>query len=212
MKTAIFYATLLASNIAMAATPIDGWYGSVFGGYTDMPNNLSTTVGGFTRTDASYKSGYNAGGQIGFKSNPMRYEGEITYVQADLEHFAINKIRQFAVNGNTSGTFGMANIYYDFFDFVPAIAPFAGLGLGYGWIDSTMSSNTVFGPTSFHGSNSVFAYQATAGLTYNFSENYALNIAYRYIGTDRVDDLGRVFQANLATAGVVYRFNAATYK
>ena len=70
MKTTVFSAALLASSLTLAATPIDGWYATAFGGYTYMPNNLNVTYRGLTRTDASYNAGYNVGGQFGFKSNP----------------------------------------------------------------------------------------------------------------------------------------------
>lgn len=212
MRIAFFSAALLASSATLAATPIDGWYSSVFGGYTYLPDNLSNTTLGLTRTHASYDNGYHAGGRLGYKSNPLRYEGEITYLNADLKNFSINNVSQLNVGGSTYATVGMANVYYDFHDMVPAIQPFIGAGLGYAWVDGTFRSNGPFGTTYYRGNNSVFAYQVTGGLTYNFSENYALNIAYRYIGTDRIGELGEVFQAHLATLGVIYRFNENSYK
>jgi opacity protein-like surface antigen len=64
----------------------------------------------------------------------------------------------------------------------------------------------------FKGADSAFAYQGTAGFTFNYLENWALNIAYRYIGSTRLDRLGKSFQGNLASVGVVYRFNGYIYK
>ena len=43
MRIALFSSTLLASSLALAATPIDGWYGSGFGGYSYMPNTINAT-------------------------------------------------------------------------------------------------------------------------------------------------------------------------
>ena len=60
--------------------------------------------------------------------------------------------------------------------------------------------------------DNVFSYQGTAGITYNFAEQYAVNIAYRYIATSKPEDFGRIFQAHLASAGVSYRFDCDTYK
>lgn len=212
MKIAFFSAALLASGATIAATPVDGWYSSIFGGYTYMPDNISITHNGFTRNQARYDSGYHAGGRLGFKSNPLRYEGELTYIAADINKFHLNSLPATGIKGDTSATVAMANIYYDFADFVPAVSPFVGLGLGYAWVDGTLASDNPFGYTRYHGSNTVFAYQATAGLTYNFAENYALNVGYRYVGSERVDDFGKVFQAHLATLGVIYRFNENSYK
>lgn len=213
MRITFFSAALLASAASCAATPIDGWYSSVFGGFTYMPDNLSISTPGLFLDRAAYDSGYNAGGRVGFKSNPLRYEAEFTYINANLHDLNANYVSQLDVSGNTSASLAMANIYYDFPDMVPAIQPFLGLGLGYGWLQSTLQSSGPDNPISFTtGTDSVFAWQATAGFTYNFAECFALDIAYRYVGTGSSDNLGKVFQANLGTVGVTYRFNENGYK
>ncbi len=56
MKKALISATLLTAPLAFSATPIDGFYSSVFGGYSYLPNNISTTRGGLVRTDANMKA------------------------------------------------------------------------------------------------------------------------------------------------------------
>lgn len=212
MKSVLFSAALLVSGATVAAVPVNGWYSSVFGGVTYLPNDLNTTRFGLYRSGASYQPGYHAGGRIGFQSYPLRYEAEFTYLSADLKRFSIDTIRQRHVTGKTTAAVGMANVYYDFPDMVPAISPFLGIGIGYAMVDGTFDSRRLFVSTHYKASESTFAYQGTAGVSYNFSENYAINIAYRYLGTDRIHDFGKVFQANLGTVGVVYRFDEATYK
>lgn len=212
MKSVFFSAALLISGASVAAVPINGWYSSVFGGIAYIPNDLDVITVGHYRSGASYQPGYNAGGRIGFQSYPLRYEAEFTYVSADLKKFSIDSIRQRYVTGKTTAAAGMANVYYDFPDMVPAISPFLGVGIGYAMVDGTFNSRNAFRSTHYKASESAFAYQGTAGITYNFSESYAINIAYRYLATDKIHDLGKVFQANLGTVGVVYRFDEATYK
>ncbi|WP_133130098.1 outer membrane protein [Legionella yabuuchiae] len=212
MRIALIPAAIIASTAAYAATPIDGLYSSVFGGYTYLPNNISITRQGLTRTDSDYQSGFNAGGSIGYKSNPLRYEGQLTYLSANLNKFRINGIQQTGVTGYSNAILGMANVYYDIPPILEPIQPFLGVGLGYAWVHAKLGSTGPGVTTSYEGSNSVFAYQALAGLTYNFAENYALNLGYRYIGTERADDLGKVFQAHSAYLEVVYRFNEVLYK
>jgi len=214
MKIAMFTAAILSSGIAASATPIDGWYGAAFGGVTAMPDNLSVTRFGYVRNHARYDAGFNAGGQLGFKSNPLRYELEGTYIEASLRHFQLNSIRQRHryVHGQTWAGLGMANVYYDFPDMVPTIQPFVGVGLGYAYVHTLIEKRTPYFRNAYSAEDSAFAYQVTGGFIYNFAENYALTLAYRYVGTTRVDALGKVFQANLGTAGVVYRFNEANYK
>ena len=65
---------------------------------------------------------------------------------------------------------------------------------------------------TYDATNSVVAYQATGGLTYNFAEAYALNVGYRYVATGHVGNFGRNFQSHLANVGAVYRFDGNIYK
>ena len=48
---------------------------------------------------------------------------------------------------------------------------------------TNLDSTGPFRTTYFTATDNSFAYQGTAGLTYNFSENYAVNLAYRYVAT-----------------------------
>ncbi len=211
MKIVFFIITSLISSLAMGATAVDGWYTSVFGGYTGLVDNLSFTNSGLSRSFANYEGGYNVGGRIGYQWNPLRLEGELTYLQADLKNFRINSISQTGVNGDSAAWFGMANVYYDFPDMVTAVRPFLGLGLGYGWVGGSVKSTGPTLVTWYDPSEYTVAFQATGGFTYNFSENYAVNIAYRYIGTDRLE-MGKSYQANLGTLGIIYRFSELAYK
>ncbi|AHE67482.1 outer membrane protein [Legionella oakridgensis] len=212
MRIILVSTALLATHMAAAATPIDGLYSSVFGGYAYIPNNISRTQYSLTRTDASYQAGFDAGGSIGYKSNPMRYEGELTYLNANIKNFKINGVYQTSPSGYSNAILAMANAYYDFPAVLPSIQPFLGLGLGYAWVNAKLNSEGPYGTTRFTGSNSVFAYQGTAGLTYNFAENYALNVGYRYVATEKADKLGKIFQVHLANVGVIYRFDEGRYK
>jgi opacity protein-like surface antigen len=213
MRTRLFSAALLASSIATAATPVDGWYTSVFGGYTYLPDNINTSNYGILFNSSGYNGGYNAGGRIGYQSNPLRYELEYTYLHATAKHFDADIVFQDEVSGNASGNLFMANVYYDFPDMLPAISPYLGFGIGYAYLQAELSSPGPFvGGTYFKTTDNVFAYQGTAGITYNFSENYAVNLAYRYVATDRPEGFGRVFQAHIANAGVVYHFDRGNYK
>lgn len=213
MRITLLSAALLATGLASAATPVDGWYSSVFGGYTYLPANINNYTPIFIHRDGTgYGSGYNVGGRIGFQSNPLRYEAEYTFLRSSLKHFYINGIKQTNVTGYSAGNFIMANIYYDCPEMLPAISPYLGLGVGYGYLQANLSSLGPIIPTSLSITDSVFAYQGTAGITYNFSENYAVNLAYRYLATARPDNFGTSFQAHMATVGAIYRFDQGNYK
>jgi len=203
---------LLAAPATHAATPIDGWYSNVFAGYAYVPNNIDTTRGSITYTDANYQSEYNAGGSFGFKSNPMRYEGQVTYLNAALKNVSENSEKQTYVSGQNNTVLGLVNVYYDFPDVIQAISPFLGLGLGYGWINMKIDNKYLIDVPDFRDAGSAFAYQGSIGLTFNFAENYALNIGYRYVGTNSVFALNHMFQAHLANISAIYRYEEARYK
>ena len=204
-------ACLLASSI-QAATAIDGWYGGVFGGYSFMEGNVSKVINNLSFQGTEYRQGWNAGGRFGYQSNPMRYELEVTYAKADTKDFTVNGIQQTGVSGDSNAIIGLVNVYYDFPDVVPAISPFIGAGIGAASVESRLFSTGPAGPINFSQRTDVFAYQGTAGATYNFAENYAFNLAYRYTATDRADKLGKHFQAHMASLGFVFRFDEYQYK
>ena len=129
-----------------------------------------------------------------------------------MNHFAENKIRQTHVGGYNNGIMGMANVFYDFPGILQSFQPFLGFGIGYAWLNVKLDNLSPASLSTVHITTSAFAYQGLAGVTYNFSENYALNLGYRYLATPHVFDLGHVFQANLANIGVIYRFDNAKYK
>lgn len=213
MRLTLLSAALLATGIASAAAPVDGWYTSVFGGYTFIPDNVHYYTGfGYYVHNASYNGGFNAGGRVGFQSNPMRYELEYTYLNADLDHFDINSVRQNRVSGYSSDNVIMANVYYDTPEMLPAIVPFLGLGIGYANVENKFASASPLGFGYFDSNDNAFAYQGTVGLTYNFAENYAINISYRYLATTQLEDFGDSFQAHIASAAAIYRFDYGNYK
>lgn len=212
MRLVFTLLAFLATHIVSAATPIDGWYTSAFGGYTYFPNNINSPRGGVWHTDASYHAGYNAGGSIGFQSNALRYEGQLTYLNANLKGFSVNNVPQTGITGHNDAVVALANIYFDFHNALNCLQPYLGMGIGYAWVNAKLNSTGPLDTTLFSGSNTVFAYQPTVGLTYNFAENYALNISYRYLATAQPSQLGKLYQANMANLGVVYRFNEAKYK
>ena len=209
--TAFILPLLFIATPNFAATPINGWYTGAFGGYAYVPGNMNKSTQGITRSNATYHSGYDAGASLGFKSNPLRYEGEMTYLKANVDQFKLNQTRATNPTGYSNAAVGLANVYYDFLGLTAPLQPYLGAGIGYAWVQNKLSSSNPISAASFTGSNSVLAYQATGGLTYNFAENYALNLGYRYIGTANASELGQLFQAHLANIGAVYRFDGKSY-
>lgn len=213
MKKIVLSTLILASGMASAKPAIDGWYSNVFGGFNQLPGSISTSGSGVYWDHARYHFGYDVGGSIGYKSNPLRYEAQFTYMDSETKRFSVNGFEPSLMAGESTASLLMANVYYDFPDMVPGIAPYIGGGIGYAYVTTRLGAGA--GSYYFYGldvHDSVFAYQGTAGLTYNFAENYAINIDYRYVGTSNVSSFGKIFQANLAEVGATYRFDGGHYK
>lgn len=212
MRIIYLSASFLATSLAYAATPVDGLYLRLFGGYTYLPNNVSITSIDGVRNSTSYVGGYNAGGGFGYQSHPLRYEIEYTYLSAGTDSFSINYIKQTGVKGNAFANLFMANIYYDCPELIPAIAPYLGIGIGYANLQTTLNSTGPAGLTYFRATDNEFAYQGTLGLTYNFAENYGAHIGYRYAATNSANHFGKIFQAQMVNAGVIFHFDTGNYK
>ena len=212
MRIILLSAALLATGVASAATPVDGWYTSFFLGYSYLPDNVSNGNYGVLYNASSYGGSYNIGGRIGYQSNPIRYEAEYTYLAAKVRSFNVNYFPQTGVTGNAYANFLMANIYYDTPEILPGIYPFLGVGIGYSNLQTELYSTGPNGYAAFTASDNAFAYQGTVGLTYNFAENYAANISYRYTATGNNSNFGKAFQAQIANAALIWRFDNGNYK
>ncbi|CAM2790067.1 opacity protein-like surface antigen [Legionella steigerwaltii] len=213
MKFAFFSATLLASSIATAATPVNGWYSSIFGGYAHLTERIEPNIFGFdfdlNFSETFTTNGFNAGVRLGYQSNPIRYELEYTYIRPNNKDFNIDFL---GVSSKTNANVGMLNLYYDFSDgILPTIYPFIGVGIGYAYVQSTLDGTGPLGGTILDVKKGAFAYQGTAGLTFNFDENWALNASYRYLATSNTEAFGRL-QAQMGDVGIVYRFDRCDYK
>lgn len=208
MKIKLLSSLLLASTLGYSAAPINGLYSEVFGGYTYMPTNVFTTLNGTVFTNAHYNSGYNGGGRLGYKDLPMRYELEVSYLSALPSALNVNYVNQTAgLSGQTSAVVGLINAYFDFPAVIPTLNPYISGGIGYAYVSSRISSDLSPTAFQFRATDNAFAYQGSVGIAYNFAYNYSLDIAYRYLGTSKINDMGQIFQAHMASAGVTYRFD-----
>ena len=199
-------------SLSYAAIPIDGLYSVAFGGLARLPNNIDNNIDNVYASQAQFNSGFNAGGAIGYKQAFWRYEAEVTYIKADLNNIQINQVAYDnpSAIGYSQGLIGLLNAYLDLpYKQATLLQPFIGAGLGYGWIQTNINVQTYINTVL---NNNSFAYQGTAGLSFHFSENYGLSVAYRYVGTTHINTIGNTFQAHLLTGSAIYRFDACEFK
>ena len=212
MKRSFYPFFLLVAPLAVfAATPIDGIYATGFVGYTYIPNNVNTSHNNIFYSDVHYQAGYDGGGSLGYRTNPLRYEAEISYFNANIHRFSQDNIIQTQVGGYNNGILSLINFAYEAPALIQTLQPFIGIGIGYAWLNNQLNNTSTTDSSRYRIASYGFAYQGTAGIAYNLSENYSLSVSYRYLGTPNVPKLGDTFQINLANVSVTYRFDSARY-
>lgn len=140
------------------------------------------------------------GGQIGYRFDNIRLEGEFFYNVSPYRKLKIDGLtREFEISANnnlsnyitgeTDTAAGMLNIYYDFLQLPSkwiSITPFVGIGGGYAnvtnnlqiYANGNLLNNTPISPSSAH-----FAGQLMTGLLYFIDEFSTIGLDYRYFTT-----------------------------
>jgi opacity protein-like surface antigen len=147
--------------------------------------------------DASYTPTIAVTSAVGYAFNQnFRVDLEYGYQEADIDRIAgVN------VDGAASLTVhtALANGYYNFKNSTQ-ITPFIGAGVGAAFLEGNL------GP--FSGSDTVLAYQGTAGASYSVNDHLAVTGSYRYLDTED-GALGMQkasFSDNLVRLGMAYSF------
>lgn len=170
------------------------FYAELHGGVTiASDSDLSDPAfsgAGITSAKSEFDTGFNVGGLLGYKfKNGLRVEGEYTYRQVGYNDISVCVSAGCAsasgagvnVGGDVGAHAIMANAFWEprFGKLLPSI----GGGVGVGIINSTLRvSYSGYSATSDE-SDTVFAYQAGAGLGYEFFPNIIASVDYRYWAT-----------------------------
>lgn len=154
---------ILASGVAFAAEPEQGWYVGLLGNVNYAPNVKFTFTNPFTsvRTQGNLKYGIGGGGglQLGYRCGYFRYEGELIYetngydtisanppfarlaaIQTDIRKKRKSRNPLLSLDGKTSLFGGLVNAYYEFYEdgTAPDWVPYVGLGIGYAAIQNSL--------------------------------------------------------------------------
>ncbi len=179
-----------------------------------------TFTGGSITGDVEFDTGYGVSGALGHAWGPFRLEGEISYRKNDLDQVDVTSLTVAGViftalgsaslGGDVSSLGFMANGYYDFDTGGPWV-PFVGAGIGGARLNVDITS--VAGvATIYDESDTVFAYQAGAGIGYKFTPKIMANLSYRFFGTidptfdDGVDKIEAEYRSHNIWAGLIVRF------
>jgi len=176
-----------------------GVYVSVLGGaafLTDSDvidgNNLKGVD-----TDFGYAVAVAAGKRIGLLDKRVRVECELGYQKNNVDDQ--NARRE--LTGDIKAYTLLVNGYFDFVK-GKKIVPYLTAGVGVAKVDADINNFT-------HEDDTAGAYQVGAGLAYHITDNWHIDLKYRYIDTFK--DLGGEnsnpeFTSNNVFLGVRYRF------
>ena len=165
------------------------WYfasSGTFGFHDNLRSKAS--INGLNRDQRiKFKTGFGGRAALGYALNAWRME-----LEANVNNNDIKRIRTIDQAGNTDVTqnvgghlrnhAAMANLFYDL-DLSQDFDLYVGGGLGgsYQFIKINRILIPSLNPVKYE--YWVLAFQAMAGFTYHFDENWAINLGYRFFGT-----------------------------
>ncbi|ODP37040.1 outer membrane protein, partial [Sphingomonas turrisvirgatae] len=228
----------LAITLALASTALstpvlakdDAWYVGIEGGamiVEDIDFDIGATADAGT-VDHNY--GWDVGGTIGYDFGGFRAEAEVSYRQAGVDAYrstlttpAYNAAGAIVASpagtydyagGKTSALSFMVNGLLDFGE-DDGVQGFIGGGVGVARVKGEYALNTR--GAFLDDSDTVFAWQALAGIRQPISENVDVTLKYRFFNADNVrlvDVTGRTaegrFRSHSIMGGVTFNFGAPT--
>lgn len=184
---------LAVPTICVAApAPHAGPYVSGFIGVS-VPRDRDVTTEYFNNTPTNndqvkFDPGINIGGTGGYDFGYLRLEGEISYKYSEIE--SITDQNANARFRNPDGNLGvaafMANAFFDIHN-GSIVTPYLGGGIGFASLHLSDTYGTdAIGRLRLYdeGDDTVFAYQAGAGVEIALNRRFSLDVGYRYFGTD----------------------------
>ncbi len=148
---------------------------------------------------ASLSLGYGFGPFRGEVEESFRYNGVNGTGGAALGH----------AGGNARTWATMFNGFYDINTGTPW-TPYIGGGIGVGFFHASLSGNRPVGSSIglYNGSDTTFAYQGIAGVSYALSQNLSLTADYRYFATTDADIKSNGTKWNVENANHVLTIGA----
>ena len=171
-------AVLAATPAAFAGFYVKG--SGLYNSSSDIKLNNATAF------KASLSSNVGYAGSLGFKFSAVRVEAEVQNFKSNVSD-GTTGAGVVPATGSLKELNGYANVYLD----IPAVlgvTPFVGAGLGYANLDFSNFSATQ-GATQvvkFFGKETVFGYQAIAGLQVHLFGAATLHAAYRIVKREDV--------------------------
>ena len=191
-------AALAFPAVSQAAPIHPGPYVSGFIGGSSVINTNATTndfINGDSFSDrVRFDPGINIGGTGGFDFGVVRLEGELSYKHGEISSVTSQKVATGATTQfvSTDGSLGalamMVNAFIDLRNYSP-VTPYIGGGIGFAALHLSDTTGIIPGtgssPVFSHDDDTVFAYQAGAGLEIALNRRFSLDLGYRYFATSK---------------------------
>lgn len=163
---------------------ISGSAGMAYLRNSDVTSDDIPQLSGEVKSDM----GFACGGALGYDFGNIRFEGEVAYQQNDFDEGKLNLTSglEFPLSGDSSSLTFLGNLYYDFTNESP-FSFFLTAGAGASKVD--IDDFNVRGLTAqgYSDDDTVFAYQAGAGVGFDITKNVNFFVKYRYLGTSDLD-------------------------
>jgi len=136
---------------------------------------------------AHMETGWAVNGQVGYAGlfiPQFRVEGEVAYRSNHVNAIDVTfpPTVTFPATGDVNSLAFMANGFYDFLN-SSSFTPYLGGGIGAARVSLDKLAFTAAPSITTSGSKWEFAYQAIAGVRYNFTPNWDVHADYRYFAT-----------------------------
>jgi outer membrane immunogenic protein len=171
VKIRLLLAAVLIAASASSAAAADAYFGLSAG--VSIFDDTDFRIPAIGKGTASYDTGYGLNLSGGYSFDRFRVEGEIGYKAAEMKKLSIAGQKVDITDTDLTVLSLMINGYYDLKNSTP-FTPFIGAGIGpvVGIIDSQGEN--------YH--DTVFGYQAMAGVSYNIADGYYVDLSYRFHG------------------------------
>ncbi len=187
-------AAIPAASFASPARP--GSYMSLFLG-ASAQQDTTATISEFNpvttkNAQVQFDPGINVGGTAGYDFGFLRLEGEVSYKQGEISSVSEQAFgtRYVNVDGHLGAFAMMINGFFDLHNESP-ITPYLGGGMGFASLNlsKTRGVDANTGALNYHifqsDDDSVFAYQAGAGMEVALNQRFSFDLGYRYFCTSR---------------------------
>jgi OOP family OmpA-OmpF porin len=196
----------LRSTLALSALMLGAGVGSAAAEGFYIRGDVGLTVDGqvdvssFSDAEFDDNEMYSVGAGYGF-NNGFRLEGEFASRDNEFD----GTIGPFFIFGDANVTSVMANLYYDF-NRDGRIQPYLGVGGGVGRHDI---DGAVF-LSAIDSDSTDYAYQGLAGVNWQFTDNWSVDVGYRYFTIPEADIDTFVIAIPLGTVEESYVHQAVT--